>query len=100
MINTSTAEILASVQGHGEETRNGTGILGAGGGGGSAGGGALDMKSSNFATTILGAAVDKATTAVAHGLDQKAASLATPPTVTIPLAGLVAERSPRRATVI
>ena len=31
MIDTSTAEILASVQGHGEETRNGTGILGAGG---------------------------------------------------------------------
>jgi curli biogenesis system outer membrane secretion channel CsgG len=32
MIDTSTAEILASVQGHGEESRSGTGILGAGGG--------------------------------------------------------------------
>ena len=100
MINTSTAEILASVQGHGEETRNGTGILGAGGGGGSAGGGALDMKSSNFATTILGAAVDKATTDVAHGLDQKAASLPTAPTVTIPVEGLVADVSPDGTLII
>ena len=39
MIDTSTAEILASVQGHGEETRNGTGILGAGGSYGGTGGG-------------------------------------------------------------
>ena len=100
MINTSTAEILASVQGHGEETRNGTGILGAGGGGGGAGGGALDMKSSNFGATILGAAVDKATTDVAHGLDQKAASLPTAPTVVIPVEGLVADVSPDGTLII
>ena len=100
MINTSTAEILASVQGHGEETRNGTGILGAGGGGGGAGGGALDMKSSNFGATILGAAVDKATTDVAHGLDQRAASLPTAPTVVIPVEGLVADVSPDGTLII
>ena len=37
--------------------------------------GALDMKSSNFGQTILGVAVNKAVTEVAHGLEQKAASL-------------------------
>src|SRR4051795_3763301 len=75
MIDTSTAEILASVQGHGEESRSGAGILGAGGSSSGGGGGALDMKNSNFANPILGAAVNKATSDVAHGLDQKAASL-------------------------
>ena len=56
MINTSTAEILASVQGRGEESRNGTGILGAGGSYAGMAAGALDMKSSNFADTIIGEA--------------------------------------------
>src|SRR5664279_4929519 len=69
MIDTSTAEILASVEGHGEESRSGAGILGAGGSYAGMAGGALDMKSSNFGNTILGAAVNKATTDVAHGLD-------------------------------
>ena len=100
MINTSTAEILASVQGHGEETRGGTGIVGAGGGPGGWGAGGLDMKSSNFGATILGAAVDKATTDVAHGLDQKAASLPTAPTVVVPVDGLVADVSPDGTLII
>src|ERR1035441_2282624 len=65
MIDTSTAEILASVQGHGEESRNGTGLVGTGGSYGGMAGGVLDMKSSNFANTILGAAVNKANTEVA-----------------------------------
>ena len=90
MINTSTAEILASAQGHGEETRNGTGILGAGGGG-SAGGGAYDMRSSNFANTILGAAVNKAVTELSHGLEQRASAL---PTVVVEISGLVADAAP------
>src|SRR3954453_5863676 len=88
MIDTSTAEILASVQGHGEETRNGTGIIGAGGSYAGMAGGALDMKSSNFANTILGAAVNKATTDVAHGLDQKAASLPTAPVKAVVIDGV------------
>jgi curli biogenesis system outer membrane secretion channel CsgG len=100
MINTSTAEILASVQGHGEETRGGTGIVGASGGPGGWGAGGLDMKSSNFAATILGAAVDKATTEVAHGLDQKAASLPTAPTVVVPVDGVVADVSPDGTLII
>jgi curli biogenesis system outer membrane secretion channel CsgG len=100
MIDTSTAEILASVQGHGEETRNGTGIVGAGGSYAGMAGGALDMKSSNFANTILGAAVNKATTDVAHGLAQKAASLPTGPVKVIKIDGLVADASPDGTIIV
>ncbi len=100
MIDTSTAEILASVQGHGEESRSGAGILGAGGSSSGWGGGALDMKNSNFANTILGAAVNKATSDVAHGLDQKAASLPTAPVKVVKIAGLVADVSPDGTVII
>jgi hypothetical protein len=100
MIDTSTAEILASVQGHGEESRSGAGILGAGGSSSGWGGGALDMKSSNFSNTILGAAVTKATTDVAHGLDQKAASLPTAPVQVIKIDGLVADVSPDGTIIV
>jgi curli biogenesis system outer membrane secretion channel CsgG len=100
MIDTSTAEILASVQGHGEETRNGTGIVGTGGSYAGMAGGALDMKSSNFADTILGAAVNKATTDVAHGLDQKAASLPTAPVKAVKIEGVVADVSPDGTLII
>jgi curli biogenesis system outer membrane secretion channel CsgG len=100
MIDTSTAEILASVQGHGEESRSGTGILGAGGSYGGAGGAGLDMKSSNFANTILGQAVNKATTDVAHGLDQKAASLPTGPVKIVKIDGLVADASPDGTIIV
>src|ERR1022692_1325654 len=100
MIDTSTAEVLASVQGHGEETRNGTGLVGTGGSYGGMAGGVLDMKSSNFANTILGAAVNKATTDVAHGLDQKAASLPTAPVVAVKVNGLVADVSPDGTLII
>jgi curli biogenesis system outer membrane secretion channel CsgG len=97
MVNTSTAEILASVQGHGEESRNGTGILGAGGSYGGAGAGGLDMRSSNFADTILGAAVNKAVVEVAAGLNQKAGAL---PTVTVSVSGVVADVSPDGTLII
>jgi curli biogenesis system outer membrane secretion channel CsgG len=100
MIDTSTAEILASVQGHGEETRNGTGIVGTGGSYAGMAGGALDMKSSNFANTILGAAVNKATTDVAHGLEQKAASLPTAPVKVVQIDGVVADVSPDGTLII
>ena len=100
MIDTSTAEILASVQGHGEESRSGTGILGSGGSWGGAGGGGLDMRSSNFGATILGAAVTKATSDVAHGLDQKAASLPTAPVKVVKIDGLVADVSPDGTVII
>jgi curli biogenesis system outer membrane secretion channel CsgG len=100
MIDTSTAEILASVQGHGEESRSGAGILGAGGSSSGWGGGALDMKSSNFGNTILGAAVNKATTDVANGMAQKASSLPTAPVVAVKIEGLVADVSPDGTVII
>jgi len=62
--------------------------------------GALDMKASNFADTILGAAVTKATTEVAHGLDQKAASLPTAPVKAVTIDGLVADVSPDGTIII
>jgi hypothetical protein len=58
------------------------------------------MKSSNFANTILGAAVNKATTDVAHGLDQKAASLPTAPVQAIKIDGLVADASPDGTIIV
>jgi curli biogenesis system outer membrane secretion channel CsgG len=88
MIDTSTAEILASVQGKGEESRSGTGILGSGGSYGGMAAGALDMSSKNFAQTVLGAAVNKAVVEVAHGLDQKAGAL---PAKIATIDGLVAD---------
>ena len=100
MIDTSTAEILASVQGHGEESRSGTGIVGSGGSWGNSGGGGLDMRSSNFGATILGAAVTKATSDVAHGLDQKAASLPTAPVQVVKINGVVADVSPDGTLII
>jgi curli biogenesis system outer membrane secretion channel CsgG len=100
MIDTSTAEILASVQGHGEESRSGTGIVGSGGSWGNSGGGGLDMRSSNFGATILGAAVTKATSDVAHGLDQKAASMPTAPVQVVKINGVVADVSPDGTLII
>jgi curli biogenesis system outer membrane secretion channel CsgG len=97
MINTSTAEILASVQGKGEDSRSGTGILGAGATGSGGGGAGLDMKSSNFAATILGVATNKAVVEVARGLDAKATTL---PTVAVSIDGVVADAAPDGTIII
>ena len=98
MIDTSTAEILASSTGHGEESRSGTGIIGSGGNvyGPQAGGG-FDMTSSNFRATILGTATTKAVDDVAKQLEAKASSL---PTVTVEISGLVADAAPDGTVVI
>ncbi len=92
MIDTSTAEILASAQGKGEASRGGVGLLGSGGSvyGPSAGAG-IDMRSSGFQNTILGEATNKAVTEVAGQLETKAASL---PTVEVDIDGMVADVSP------
>jgi hypothetical protein len=58
------------------------------------------MRSSNFGATILGAAVTKATTEVAHGLEQKAASLPTAPVQVVKIDGLVADVSPDGTVII
>ncbi len=97
MIDTSTAEILASAAGHGEETRSGTGILGTGGSNAALAAGALDMRSKNFGETILGVAVNNAVTEVAHSLEQKASSL---PTVVVTIDGLVADVSPDGTLIV
>jgi curli biogenesis system outer membrane secretion channel CsgG len=88
LIDTSTAEILAVASGKGESQRSGTSLLGAGGGSGTAAGGALDMKSSNFAATILGEAVSQSISQLASQLDQNATRL---PTVKVNVQGLVAD---------
>jgi curli biogenesis system outer membrane secretion channel CsgG len=97
MIDTSTAEILASASGKGESSRSGTGLLGAGGGGYGAGGGGIDMKSSNFGATILGEAVNKAVADLAQQLDSKAAAL---PTTVVQISGLVADASPDGTVIV
>lgn len=97
MINTETAEILASASGKGESSRSGTGLLGAGGGGGTAAGGVLDMRASNFANTVLGEATNAAVEDVASQLAAKAGSL---PTRAVVIDGLVADAAPDGTIII
>ena len=98
VIDTNTAEILASCQGKGEASRGGVGLLGSGGSvyGPSAGAG-VDMKSSGFQNTILGEATNKAVTEAATQLEAKAGSL---PTVVPEINGIVADASDLKAIII
>jgi curli biogenesis system outer membrane secretion channel CsgG len=91
MINTTTAEILASAQGRGQKSRKGAGLAGGGGGVSGAAAGALDMRSSNFRETIIGEATNDAVTQLAQGLEQKASSL--PAAAPVRLEGRVADVS-------
>jgi curli biogenesis system outer membrane secretion channel CsgG len=97
MIDTSTAEILASVSGKGESTRSGTGLIGSGGSYAGMAAGAIDMRDTNFANTILGEAVNAAVTQVGTQLDTKATAL---PTRTVAIDGLVADAAPDGTIVI
>lgn len=97
MINTSTAEILASASARGESSRSGTGLLGSGGSAYNMGGGSLDMRSSNFGATILGEATNKAVNQMAADLEAKASTL---PTVTVEINGLVADAAPDGTIII
>jgi curli biogenesis system outer membrane secretion channel CsgG len=87
MINTDTAEILATAKGIGESARKGTSLLGAGGGD-IVGGGRVDMTSKNFSATIIGEAVDSAVVQLCGQFDQSAGKL---PTHTVAIDGLVAD---------
>ncbi len=89
MINTETAEILAAARGVGESRRKGTSLLGAGGGS-VIGGGAVDMTSKNFASTIIGEAVNQAVENACAQLEGKAGSL---PEHVVTIDGLVADAS-------
>ena len=97
IINTSTAEILASATGKGESERSGTGLLGAGGSSAGLGGGGLDMRSSNFGATILGEATNKAVADLASQLEAKAGNM---PVTVIQVDGLVADVSPDGTVII
>ncbi len=87
MIDTSTAEILASSRGVGESSRKGTSLVGAGGGT-IVGGGAVDMTSRNFANTIIGEATTAAVAQLAEGLNSAAGKL---PERKVVIDGLVAD---------
>jgi curli biogenesis system outer membrane secretion channel CsgG len=97
MIDTSTAEILASSSAKGESSRSGTGLLGSGGSAYNAGGAGLDMKSSNFGATILGEATNKAVVDMAAQLEAKASTL---PTVVVEINALVADAAPDGTVII
>jgi curli biogenesis system outer membrane secretion channel CsgG len=88
VINVSTGEILASVQGTGESTRSSTSLIGGGGGWTGGGGGSLDLGSSNFANTILGEATHKAVDDVGAKLDEEADKI---PARTLVISGVVAD---------
>lgn len=75
VINVDTGEIMAVAQGKGEATRSGLEVSGAGAGRGSVAGGGIDMRSANFANTILGEAVNKAVTELAGRLETNAPSI-------------------------
>jgi curli biogenesis system outer membrane secretion channel CsgG len=92
MIDTTTAEILASITSKNEASREGTGIIGSGGSYAGMAGGALDMKASNFADTILGEATTKTVADLARQLETKAGSLPAPAAPSVD--GLVADASP------
>jgi curli biogenesis system outer membrane secretion channel CsgG len=96
MIDTTTAEILASCTAKGESTRKGTSLLG-GGGGGSAAGAGVDMKSSNFGATIIGEATTKAVNELGAQLDAKASAL---PIVAVQISGMVADAEPDGTVII
>lgn len=90
IVNVDTAEVAVAASGNGESTRSGTALMGSGGGQSSSGGGYADMTSRNFAGTLIGEAVVKATEEVAKQLDSQASRLQTR---TIRLQGLVADVS-------
>jgi hypothetical protein len=97
MINTDTAEILASATGRGESNRSGTNLIGAGGSSTALGAGGLDMTSSNFANTILGEAVRGAVNQAAQQLEAKAGAM---PTRTVVIDGVVADATPDGTLII
>jgi curli biogenesis system outer membrane secretion channel CsgG len=97
MINTTTAEILASASSLGESKRSGTSLGGAGGSGWSGGGGGLNMGSSNFANTIIGEAVNASVNDLAAKLNASAGAL---PVTVVQIDGLVADASPDGTLVL
>lgn len=90
LVDTSTGEILAAVNGEGESKRSGTSLIGGGAGGGGGGVGGFDTHASNFGQTLLGEAVMQAVNDVGSKLDDSASKL---PTHKSEYSGLVADAS-------
>lgn len=90
IVNIDTGEIVAIASGKGQSTRSGTTLLGAGGSSGGGGGGAYDMRSSNFANSILGEATSQAVGNLATELNGNSGRLAAR---TVVIDGLVADVS-------
>ena len=97
MVDATTAEILATASGKGESTRSGTGLLGKGGNAGTAAGGLVDMRSANFADTVIGEATGKAVVELAGQLNGRASAL---PARTVSIDGLVADAAPDGTVII
>jgi curli biogenesis system outer membrane secretion channel CsgG len=90
VISIDTGEILSVATGKGESKRSGATLLGAGGSSGTAAGGAVDMRSSNFANTILGEAVSQAVDSLSTQLQASGGRL---PARVVKVDGLVADAS-------
>ncbi len=75
MVDTSTGEILAAVNGDGTSKRSGNSLIGAGGGYGGVGAGTFDTHASNFGQTLLGEAVLQAVDQVGTKLDESASNV-------------------------
>ena len=95
VVDTSTGEILAAVEGEGESMRSGTSLVGAGGSSEGGAGGTYDVSSSNFGQTLLGEAANRAVASLASQLEQSAQQL---PTRTLTVEGLVADVSDKSLT--
>ncbi|MBL8228075.1 MAG: curli production assembly protein CsgG [Bryobacterales bacterium] len=72
LISVDTGEVMGVASGQGTSTRSGAALTGSGGAQTSSGGGYYDMSSRNFASTIIGEAVVKATEQLASGVDGNA----------------------------
>jgi curli biogenesis system outer membrane secretion channel CsgG len=75
LINVDTGEVLTVAQGRGDATRSGMEMSGAGTGRTAVGAGGLDMRSTNFANTILGEAMNKAVSEVAGRMEATAPAI-------------------------
>lgn len=88
LVSTDTGEIFSVARGAGTSKRSGTSLLGAGGSGGTSAGGAIDMRSSNFANTIIGEATNEATDLLAK---QLAANIGKVPARVVAIDALIAD---------
>ena len=75
IINIDTAEILAAAEGKGQSSRSSLSLGGAGGNWWGGGNGNVDFSSSNFQSTIIGEATQKAVNALAANLETQSGRL-------------------------